>query len=160
MEPRCWHFCFPKLIVRVNSFCSLFWCCCHYSSILHLLRPTKSSLLVGQLCHTALAHLPHALSSFSEDHLLCMLNRKGQCKWTCRLMPFHISFILLYDLVISINNSSLIWLKLPCHVLHTSLILVYLVAKFTHKRRDYYSNGGVYCFHFKHLDLPCWSVIH
>ena len=45
-----------------------------------------------------------------------MLSRKGQCKWTCRLMPFRIGFILLHHLVISVNNSSFIWAKtsFPC----------------------------------------------
>ena len=69
----------------------------------------------------------------------CMLSSKGQCKWTCRLTPFRIAFILLQRLVISINNSSFIWFKL-FSVYRTNLWFVHLVAKFTHKRRNHYSH--------------------
>ena len=42
-----------------------------------------------------------------------MFSRKGQCKWTCRLTPFWIAFILLLHLVISVNILfSFIWAKL------------------------------------------------
>ena len=64
-----------------------------------------------------------------------MLSRKGQCKWTCRLTPFRIAFILLHHLLISVNNLFHLYeLKLLFLVLHKSLISVYSVAKFAHTK--------------------------
>jgi len=83
-----------------------------------------------------------------------MLSRKGQCKWTCRVTPFRIAFILLH-LVLSVNKCfHLCELKLLFRVLHKCLI-----SEFTHtKEGNSIPPNNVDAF-WRHLLLtsPCLS---
>ena len=73
----------------------------------------------------------------------CMLSRKGQCKWTCRLTPFQIAFILLHRLEISVNNYGFIWAKtsFPC-LAQVSYFSVFGCKICTHERREHYATDG------------------
>ena len=88
----------------------------------------------------------------------CKLSRKEQCKWTCRLTPFQIAFILLHHLVISVNNSSFIWAKTSflC-IAQVSYFSVFGCKFYTHERREPYATGS-YCSTRRHalvaLALP------
>ena len=74
-----------------------------------------------------------------------MLSRKGQCKWTCRLTPFRIAFILLHHLVIFVNNFiyfSFIWAKKknPC-IAQVSYFSVLRCKIYTHERKEDCATG-------------------
>ena len=79
-----------------------------------------------------------------------MLSRKGQCKWTCRLTPFRIAFILLNHIVIcfflllfSSSFFSFIRAKtsFPC-IAQVSYFSALGCKLYTHERREQYATGG------------------
>ena len=76
-----------------------------------------------------------------------MFSRMGQCKWTCRLTPFRIAFILLHLLVISVIFSffSFIWAKtyFPC-IAQLSYFSVLGCKIYAHERRETVCHRGVF----------------
>ena len=68
--------------------------------------------------------------------------RKGQCKWTCRLTPFRIAFILLHYPVISVNTSSFVRVKTSFpSIAQISYFGVFGFQIYAHKR-EHYATGG------------------
>ena len=85
-----------------------------------------------------------------------MLSGKGQCKWTCRLTPFRIAFILLHHLVILVNTFSFIWAKtyFPC-IAQVSYFIVFGCKIYTHERREHYATRG--CLLHQAMCLVCFE---
>ena len=65
-----------------------------------------------------------------------MLSRKGQCKWTCRLTPFRITFILLHHLIVSVNIFfSFIWAKISFSEYCSSVLFQCIRLQNLHTRK-------------------------